>query len=130
MSTRSSFRPQTVINAGAMVGNLTSLPTVLQSLTSASYALSWTGTAPIGTASIQFSNDYSLNPNGTVNNAGTWNTATISVSGSPTTTLAITGNTGSAFIDIDKTAAYAVRLIYAAGSGTGSLTAIFNGKVS
>lgn len=113
-----------------MAGNLISLPTILQSLTKIAYALSWTGSTPVGSASIQFSNDYSLNPNGTVNNTGTWTTAELSVNGAASTLVPVTGNTGTAFIDIDVTGAYASRLIYTAGSGTGSLNVIVNGKVS
>lgn len=113
-----------------MAGNLVSNPTVLQSLTKASYTVSWTGSTPVGTVSVQGSNDYSLNPNGTVLNAGTWNTLTLSVNGTTSTTVAISGNTGSGAIDVLETALYAIRLIYTAGSGTGSITAIFNGKVS
>lgn len=130
MSTRTSLRPNIVLNAGNMTGNLTSNPTILQSITRPSYSLAWTGTSPVGTVSVQFSNDYSLNPNGTVDNAGTWNTATLNLNGSAVTTVPISGNTGNAFIDIEGTGAYAMRLIYTAGSGTGSLTVIVNGKVS
>ncbi len=113
-----------------MAGSLTSSPTILQSLTKACYTVSWSGTSPVGTISVQGSNDYSINPNGTVLNAGTWNTMTLNVNGTPSTTVAITGNTGSGAVDILETAFYAIRLIYTAGSGVGSLTAIFNGKVS
>lgn len=130
MSTRTGLRPQKVITAGSMAGNLTSSPTILQSLTKASYALSWAGTTPVGTVSVQGSNDYALNPDGTVQNSGTWSTLTLQVSGYSTTTVAITGNTGSGIIDLVETAIYALRLIYTAGSGTGALTVYFNGKVS
>lgn len=130
MSTRTSLRPQTVLTAGSMAGNLTSNPTILQSLTKASYTVSWSGTSPVGTISIQGSNDYALNPDGTVLNTGTWNTLTLQVNGLPTTTVSISGNTGNGAVDVLETALYAVRLIYTAGSGVGSLTAIFNGKVS
>lgn len=130
MSTRTTFRPQTVITAGSMAGNLISIPTILQSLNEFSYQVTWSGTTPVGTVSIQGSNSYALNPNGTVLNAGTWTTLTVSVSGTPTTTLPISGNTGSGVIDGTPTSLYAVRLIYTAGSGTGSLTAIINAKTS
>ncbi len=130
MSTRTNLRPQVVINAGSMAGNLTSLPTVLQSLTGVGYSLVWTGTTPVGTVSVQVSNDYALNPNGTVANAGTWTTVTLQVSGSFVTTVPISGNTGNGFINLQELNAYAIRLIYTAGSGTGSLTVIFNGKVT
>lgn len=113
-----------------MVSNITSTPTILGSLTGVAYGLSWSGTSPVGTVSVQVSNDFSLNPDGTVANAGTWNTLTLSVNGQPATTIAVTGNTGNGFIDVDPTAAYAVRIVYTAGSGTGSLTVTVNGKVS
>jgi len=130
MSTRTSFRPQVVLSAGSMAGNLTSTPTILQSLTRAAYAIRWTGSTPVGSVSVEGSNDYALNPDGTVANSGTWDALTLSVNGSPSTTVAVSGNTGSGIIDITDTAVYAIRLIYTAGSGTGSLTATINGKVS
>jgi hypothetical protein len=130
VSTRTRLSPITVINAGSMAASLTSSPTILQSLSKASYAIRWTGTSPVGTVSIQGSNDYSLYPDGTVNNSGTWTTLTINVSGTPNTTVAISGNSGNGVIDVLDTALYALRLIYTRVSGTGSLTAIFNGKVA
>lgn len=129
MSTRTNLRPYVVINGASMAGNLTSIPTIMQSLTGVSYAVSWTGTSPVGTLSVQVSNDYSLNQNGSVNNTGTWTTLELDLAGTPATTIPVSGNTGNGFIDIDITMAYAIRLIYTAGSGTGSLTAIINGKV-
>jgi len=113
-----------------MAANITSSPTIMQSLSILSYSFSWTGTSPVGTISIEASNDYSLNPNGTVNNAGTWNVMTVNYQGSAVTTVPVSGNTGIGFIDISPTGAYAVRAIYTAGSGTGNLTATVNGKVS
>jgi hypothetical protein len=113
-----------------MAANITSSVTVLQSITGVSYALSWAGTSPVGTVSVQVSNDYSLEPTGAVNNSGTWTTVELNVAGVPSTTIAITGNTGTVFIDIERIMAYAIRLIYTAGSGTGTLQAVINGKVS
>lgn len=130
MATRPKFSPSPVITNGSMAGNLTSLPTILNQLSLASYGASWSGSSPVGTVSVQCSNDYSLYANGTVNNAGTWSTITITYGGSPVTTVPVTGNTGSVFIDVGLTAAYAVRLIYTAGTGTGTLQATINGKVS
>ena len=130
MSTRTNLRPQVVLNAGDMSGNLTTQPTVLQSLSCGSYSLTWTGTSPVGTVSLQVSDDYKLAPDGTVENAGTWNVAPVSVGGVAVSTIPVTGNTGTGFIDILGTGAYAIRLIYTAGSGTGSLTVTINGKVT
>lgn len=128
MSTRTNLRPQSF--TGSMAANITFPATVLQSLTSGSYALTWTGTAPIGSVSLQVSDDYSLDPNGQVNNPGTWNTAPLSVSGTTVTTVPVTGNTGNGYIEILGTGAYASRIIYTAGSGTGTLTLTVVGKVS
>jgi hypothetical protein len=109
-------------NGNSMAGNITSLPVVILDLYALSYALSWTGTSPVGTVSVQGSNDYSVNAEGAVMNAGTWNTLTLNYGGSAVTTVPVTGNTGNGLIDVTATGIYAVRLIYTAGSGTGSLT--------
>lgn len=130
MSTRTNLRPQPVITAGSMAGNLTSAPTILQSISGISYEISWTGSTPVGTVSVQTSNSYSLNPDGTVNNPGVWTTLVLEVSGSFVTSIPISGNTGNGMIDPITTDAYAIRLIYTASSGTGTLTATVNGKVS
>ncbi len=129
MSTRTGLRPQVVINAGSMASSLTSAVTILQSLTKVSYGLSWSGTSPVGTVSVQGSNDYALNAEGGVLNAGTWTSLTLNVNGTPSSTVAVTGNTGTGIVDLE-TGIYALRLIYTAGSGVGSLTVTINGKVS
>lgn len=130
MSTRPYLGPYSVITNGSMAGNLTSSVTLLQNLTKIAYQVSWSGTSPVGTLSVQASSDYALNPDGTVANSGTWTTLTLSVNGSPSSTVAVSGNTGSAFIDLTVTSAWALRLIYTSASGTGTLNAKINGKVS
>lgn len=130
MSARTTLRPQTVINAVAMTANITSAVTVLQSISDISYSFSWTGTSPVGTMSVQVSNDYAVSTNGTVSNAGTWTTIPILLStGSTATSAPVTGNTGTGFFDI-TTGAYAIRTVYTFASGTGTLTATVAGKVS
>lgn len=130
MSTRTTLRPKLVIDSGDMASDITSQATILQSLTSGSYALSWTGTSPVGTLQFQVSDDYSLDPNGQVDNPGTWNTAPLSMSGTTVTAIPISGNTGNGYIDILGTGAYAARIVYTAASGTGTLNATVVGKVS
>jgi len=138
MSSRPQFSPQIVIpssqaqpaSTGSMAANIISAPTIIQKLSMVSYSLSWSGSSPVGTASVQLSNDYSQNSDGSVNNPGTWNTMTLQVGGSSVTSIPISGNSGNGFIDITDCAAYAIRLIYSATSGTGTLQAIVNGKVS
>ena len=130
MSSRTTMRPVIVLNAASMATNQTSAVTVMQSLTKLSYALAWSGSTPVGTVSIQGSNDYSLNGVGATSNAGTWTTLTVSYNGNNVTSIAISGNTGNGVIDINNTSLYAIRLVYTAGSGTGNITAVANGKVS
>lgn len=131
------YGPQIVIpnalgspaNGNSMAANITSSPTIVQDMYAMSYALKWTGTTPIGTVSIQGSNDFALYPGGGgIANAGTWNTLTVNYNGVPVTTIPVTGNTGNGIIDIVATGVYAIRLIYTATSGTGSLTVVMNAK--
>lgn len=129
MSTRPVLKPQAVIVAGDMSGDVTSDPTILNQLSAVSYQARWAGTTPVGTLSIEFSNDYSLLPNGQVNNTGTWTTATIQYQGLPVTSIPVSGNTGDAVIDITVTALYACRLVFTYSSGVGSLDAIVMGRV-
>ncbi len=130
MSTRANLAPQPVIVNASMATSQSSAVTILANLTKASYGVSWTGTSPVGTLSVQASNDYSLYPNGKVNNPGTWTTLTLSVAGAPVTTISVSGNTGTAMIDIVETSIYAIQLVYTAASGTGTLNAILTGKVA
>lgn len=124
MSSRPQFNPYPVILDGDMSGNLVSEVTVVQKLSLVSYACSWTGASPVGAVSVQVSNDYSQNMDGTVKNPGTWNTLPLSA---PT---GVTGNTGNGFIDLDANAGYAMRLLYTAASGTGVFQAIVTAKVA
>jgi hypothetical protein len=114
-----------------MAANITSLPTILSNLSLPSYSVSWTGTTPVGTLQVQVSDDYSLNPNGTVNNPGTWATMPLILNSAIVTTIPVSGNTGNGVIDINgSTSAQAMRLVYTAASGTGTLTALVKAKVS
>jgi len=93
------------------------------------YSYSWVGSTPVGTITVQVSNDYSLNPVGAVLNAGTWNNLIFNVGGTPTSSIAVSGNTGNGFLDI-QLGGYAIRTVYTKGSGTGTLQATIAGKVS
>lgn len=124
MSSRTQLNPYSVITNGNMSGNLTSAVTIVQKLSLISYSITWSGTSPIGLMAVQVSNDYSVFPDGIVNNPGTWNSLPLS------TTPSISGNTGNGFIDIDLNGAYAVRLTYTFTSGTGTLNAIVAAKVA
>lgn len=107
-----------------MSTSLTSKVTVIQNLSMISYDISWSGSTPVGVITVEVSNTYSQNADGTVRNAGNWTALVLS---SPTP---VSGNTGIGFIDIDELAAYAVRLVYTRTSGSGTLNATINGKVA
>ena len=125
MSSRPIFTPFPVITNGDMsLATIISLPTVIQNLSMLSYDISWSGSSPVGVISVQVSNTYSQNADGSVRNAGNWTSLVLSA---PTT---VSGNTGVGFIDIDASGAYAIRLIYTKTSGTGLLQATINGKVA
>jgi len=124
MSSRPQFSPQPVIVNGNMAGSITSAVTIIQKLSEISYSYSWSGSSPSGTVSVQVSNDYSQNADGSVRNAGTWDTVPLSAATN------VSGNTGTGFIDLVGCAAYAMRTVYTPISGTGTLQAVVNAKVS
>lgn len=130
MSLRPLIKPFPSIVNGSMAGNLTGIPSIINQLSMMSYGFSWSGTSPVGTVSIQVSNDYALAVDGTVANPGTWNVLTLNFGGAAVTTIPVTGNTGNGLVDILQTGAYAIRPIYTFTSGTGTLQAIFTAKVS
>lgn len=130
MSTRTVLRPNTLPTIDMSQSATASSPTILQGLSMVSYAVSWTGTTPTGTLALEISNDYSLEPNGTVNNSGTWNIAPINVGGAFSTSAAISGNTGNGFIDVQAIGAYACRLLYTRSGGSGTMTITVAGKVA
>lgn len=130
MSTRTTLRPYHVIEDGDMSADITSSATILQSLSGASYSLSWSGTSPVGELFVQVSNDYSLNPDGSVGNAGTWTGLTLSVDGNLEDSVSITGNSGTRYLNLTGVMAYAVRIFYDRTSGTGTLNAVIVGKVT
>jgi len=123
MASRPIFSPYQVITNGNMASTVTSAVTIIQNLSQVGYDISWTG-SPSGTFTVQVSNTYSQNMDGTVNNPGTWTTLTLS---SPTMA---TGSSGNGYIDIDAISAFAIRLVYTPSSGTGTLQATICGKVS
>lgn len=130
MSMRPEIRPYNVISNGSMASSLTSLVTIIQKLSMVSYSYSWSGTSPVGAVSVQLSNDYSVDAQGNVSNAGTWNTISFNDgTGTPVSSFAVTGNTGSGMVDV-QTGAYAIRTLYTRTSGTGTLQVVINGKVA
>jgi hypothetical protein len=130
MAFRPQIKPYKVISNGDMSGNITGTPTIIDKLSMLSYEFDWSGASPVGTVSVQVSNTYSLNPYGSVDNPGMWSTVVLNYGGSAVTSIPISGNTGTGFVDIDATGAYAMRVIYTFTSGTGTLNVTLNAKVA
>lgn len=138
MASRPQFSPTPVIPSAAavpanstnMAANITSAPTIVQKLSMISYHATWAGAVPVGVISVEASNNYALNADGTVKNAGTWVTIPLLYQGAVVQSVPVTGNTGDGIVDIDAIATYAIRLVYTATSGTGALTVIINAKVA
>lgn len=129
MSSRPLIKPHTVISDGNMASaSITSDVTIIQQLSMISYGYSWSGSSPVGTIAIQVSNDYAIDPGGTVSNAGTWTPLDLAYNGSIVSTVPVTGNTGNGLIDIE-TGAYAIRTVYTRTSGTGTLQGKLSAKV-
>ncbi len=124
MASRPIFTPYPVITNGDMSAPIISKVTIIQNLSMIGYDISWSGATPVGSMSVEVSNTYSQNADGTVRNAGNWTTLALSA---PTT---VSGNTGNGFIDIDEISAYAIRLVYTPVSGTGTMQATINAKVA
>lgn len=130
MALRPQISPFPVIENGNMSGNLTSEVTIIQKISLFSYSYSWSGSSPVGTISIEISNDYALDAAGDVKNPGTWTTLTfINQDGDLVTEFDVSGNTGNGQVDVE-TAAYAIRTIYTRTSGSGTLQCLACGKVS
>jgi hypothetical protein len=130
MSSRPFLKRYPIIEDGDMSANITSEITILQMLTVGTYAYSWAGTAPVGTVTVEISNDYAIDPAGNVLNAGTWTQIYFTINGSSVVNSApVTGNTGTGVIEF-TTGAYAIRTKYNFTSGTGVLQAVINCKVA
>ena len=124
MSSRPLIKPYHLVTDGDMSDDVISAPTIVQMLSMISYEISWDGTSPVGTITIQGSNSVVLNAAGEVQEEGTWSTLNLSAAAE------VTGNTGNGSIDISSTGFYALRVVYTRASGTGDLQVIVNAKVA
>jgi hypothetical protein len=123
MSSRPLIKPHAVIENGDMSSSITSDVTIIQNVSMLSFDISWVGSSPVGSMSVEVSNSYSQNADGSVKNVGSWTALTLS------TAADVSGNTGNGFIDLEQLAAYAVRIKYVRTSGTGTINVTVNGKV-
>lgn len=124
MASRPLITPHSVIEDGDMSTSITSDVTFISNLSMLSYDVSWSGSSPLGAMSVEVSNTYAENSDGSVKTAGNWTTLALSAP------APVSGNTGNGFIDIDATGANAIRLVYTRTSGTGTLNAKLCAKVA
>lgn len=120
----SNYAP--IINAVSTGADITGTPTIIQFLPGISYDIAWTGTTH-GTISIEVSNTYSQNSDGTTKNAGNW--TVLPASAFVGTYPVPSGSAGNGFLDVVGTEAYAVRLIFTRTDGTGTMTVVPCAKV-
>lgn len=123
MASRPILSPFAVIEDGDMSGNIISEVTIIQNTSAIGYDISWSGTGLSGTFSVQTSNTYTKNADGSEGNPGNWTTIPLSV------TPTVSTDTGSGYINVVAIAGYAMRLVYSATGGTGVLNALVCGKV-
>lgn len=132
MSFRPELKPYSVITSASLSASITGSATIIQKLSIISYQFVWSnGSSPIGTVGVQVSNNYSLDATGTVANAGDWTAYYFLVAaGTYATTIAVSGASGSAIIELPSIGFYSVRPIYTRSSGTGTMDVTINGKVA
>lgn len=128
MSSRPYRKPHSVITNGNMAGSLTGVASIISNQSITGYAFSWSGSSPVGGVTAQVSNDYSLNTDGSIRDAGTWTTL-LDSAGAPITG-AVSGNTGNGFFNVAQIGSYAIRPVYTRTSGTGTLQCKVVTKVS
>ncbi len=138
---RTTFRPQVVIpnktatppNSSDMSEDIISAPTVLQSLSLFSYAITWDGVNVddgYHTVAVQGSNDFIVQADGYSDmSTADWANLVVEYNGNPVTTIPLPSDSGTGIIDA-QTSLYAVRLVYTTNGGTGTIKATINGKVT
>lgn len=110
-----------LFSSGNMSSNLTSPVIDVRSNDNIGIELVWTG-VPVGTFSVQVSEDYQQNDSGGVVLAGDWITLSLE------NPISANGSADSAYIDINQLAAPWLRVVYTATSGSGSLNGYLSAK--
>lgn len=101
-----------LLEAADLSGNLTSPEINVINLDQASVFVSWSGTAPVGVLDVQFKNG----------DNGTWFSVDM---GGP---INITGASGQHILIFHELPHTAMRLLYTATSGSGSIDAVITAK--
>jgi len=134
MSSRFNLKPQLVANAVSLNQDGYSIITNINSISEVGYTLSWTAGA-VGALQVEVSNDYAPASNSSSSeypNSGTWVAIPLLLNGTTvSTTIAVSGSAGSAYVDIVGISAAYIRVHFVYSSGTGgSFNATLAGKVA
>ena len=114
MSRKNIITPFKIFDAVDISTNQTqSTPTNTSRLDKASITLNWTGTAPVGTITVEARNG----------SDDVWHELDFG------SAISISGNTGSHELIFNELPFEEIRVLYTAGSGTGTLDAILVAKV-
>lgn len=102
-----------IINAQSMAGNISSSAVNINETMLGGIQAIWTGTAPVGTLTVQVSNAQPPTSDTDYTDFGS---------------LAVSGNSGSDAFNLELLGFAYVRLVYTRTSGTGTMTATCNRK--
>lgn len=114
-----------IITSGNMSANVTSSILEIEFLDNIAIQLNFSGT-PTGTFQVQVSLDYNPGTGGTVLNAGTW--TALNLEDFNQDPPVASGSSGSIIIDLNQLSIPYLRVVYVAGSGSGTLNAFAFGK--
>lgn len=122
MSRKNRLNFKTLTNGDMSLSSVVSSVTSIQFLDNVGVQAIWAGSSPVGTVSIEVSADYSQDFMGNVINAGHW----VAITAAST---AVTGNTGSDYIDLNQLSTPWVRARYTKTSGTGLINIYITAKM-
>lgn len=127
MSSRPQIKAHAVVTDGDMSADFTSEVTVITNISMISYSYSWQSAIVGGLVTVEASDDYEQNADGSVRNPGTWSALPLS---NGDTTVVITGGPESGVISCSDLAFAAIRTRYTAQAGSGLMQVIIAGKVA
>jgi hypothetical protein len=121
---KNNLRKYKMISAASMGANITSAVTNIQFCDNVSIQLVWSGGGtPVGTVAVQVSLDYAQDTLGNVTNSGTWSDLPLNP------TPAVSGNSGSIYLDLNQLSAPWIRTVYTRTSGSGTMNGYISSKM-
>ena len=118
MGRKNVIVPYKIIDDGDMSGSLTSVITDVQFQDNVGIIVSWSGTTPVGTLTVEVANQVKDDPDSLI-----WDELDFGA------TISVSGNTGQHSLNIQSLPYTKIRLKYNRASGTGTLNAILTSKV-